>query len=346
MRLNKKLIRIITLAYLLVVMGLTPTAIANAQLTTNSTAPSSLPQYNQGVDKTIAQYLCVPSKNNTGTALYDCLDRVYRFGIVAGSLALVFFIVWAGYSYMLGGETGKQKGKAIFTSALTGMVIILSSYVLLRFINPDLVKYKPIQPPIFTSAGLPACDKVGWTTNCIITTGPDAGQVHYGGGTNYSGGRCSPITNDASPASINNLTNSCFGKYGADVVKQASIVAGAESGGDPSLPVGAGSCGGGRTARCTGGEIPVWGLYQINITAHQVGGLNCPAAFGNRAWTCSTSCTVTNTSLYNQCVTAAKNAANNINVACTLYARNIAAGRPGFNDWGNRANEHGNRCGF
>lgn len=301
------------------------------------------PQYG-GVEDSIRDYLCVPDDNNLGTALYVCITKLYRFGIAFGGIALVFFIVFAGYMYMTGGESSKEKAKGILLSGLTGMAIILSSYVLLNFINPDLVKIKPIQPPIFTASSLPSCEEVGYGQDCVLPSG-QVQTVSNGG--SYGGKGCKPITNDASPASVNNLTKSCFGQYGAEVVKQASIVASSESGGNPSLPVGAGSCGKEKpAARCTGGEIPVWGLYQINLTVHKVGGLNCPAAFGNKEWTCSKSCTVTNPALYNQCVAAAKNATNNINAACAISQASLSAGKPRFNAWGNTQNEHGKRCGF
>src|SRR5690606_25470769 len=119
------------------------------------------------------------------------------------------------------------------------------------------------------------------------------------------------------------------------------------------IPVNVGSCGAGkRPARCSGGEIPVYGVFQINLAAHKVPDgsgnlLDCPSAFSRGSATfCSNGCTVTNTSLYNRCYQAVKNLENEFSVACRIYDANISAGRPGFNDWGNVANEHGKKCGF
>jgi hypothetical protein len=158
-------------------------AVAHAGLTdsgplnTNSVAPTNLPTYS-GVDQSIANYLCVPSDTSVGTALYSCITKLYRFGIAAGAIALVGCVVVAGYFYLAGGEASKAKGKGIFTSALTGVAIILSSYVLLGFVNPELTKIKIIQPPIFTASILPKCADVGLGENCVL---PD-GQVRVGGG--------------------------------------------------------------------------------------------------------------------------------------------------------------------
>lgn len=156
-------------------------SIAQAQdgpLKTDTPAVTNIPVYDKGVDKGIEQYLCTPTDANLGRALYDCIGKVYRFGIAFGAIAVVFFVVYAGYLYIVGGEATKEKGKGVFLSALTGMAIILSSYVLLRFINPDLVKIKPIQAPIFTAADLAKCEDVGFGVTCVLPSG----QVGTGGG--------------------------------------------------------------------------------------------------------------------------------------------------------------------
>lgn len=148
----------------------------NGPLDSSNSVVNNRPIYS-GVENSLQAYLCVPSKDSVGTALYSCIGKMYRFGIAFGAIALVFFIVFAGYLYITGGETGKEKGKSVFLSALTGMAIMLSSYVLLSFINPELTKIKVIQPPIFTAADLPKCVDVGLGENCVLPNG----QVNTGG---------------------------------------------------------------------------------------------------------------------------------------------------------------------
>lgn len=144
-----------------------------AEQTSNTTTESqqALPTYNAGVDQSISDYLCTPSQPADGHDLERCVNRLYRFSITAGSIVVVFFIVLAGYMYITGGETGKGKGKAMLFNALTGLAIILTSYVLLYFINPSLVVIKPIQPPIFTADDLPTCDEVGFEDDCLLADG-------------------------------------------------------------------------------------------------------------------------------------------------------------------------------
>jgi hypothetical protein len=315
-------------------------------LTTATSNSNKLPQYNSGVDQSIQDYLCTPEGN--GTDLFNCVNRLYRFGITAGTIALIFFIVLAGYIYITGGEAQKTKAKSIMFSALTGMGIVLCSFVLLNFINPNLVQIKTIQPPIFESADLPMCEEIGFSANCIISIGPSQGQVFNGGGR-LGGKKCDPITDNSVPGSVDNLAKTCWGKYGADVVRKASIVARNETGGRP-IDVYSGSCGAGRQpARCIGGEVPVYGVFQINLMAHSVGGLNCPAAFAplpkGKSF-CSVRCEVTNKNLYNQCYAAVKNLKTEFDTACGIYEKNIKSGLPPFNAWGNVPNAHAKKCGF
>lgn len=188
--------------------------ISNAQiiapLNTNTTQSSTAPSYiGKGVEGSIREYLCTPDGMDAGVALYQCISKVYRFGVAFGAIALVFFLVFAGYMYITGGESGKQKGKSMFLSAITGMVIILSSYVLLGFINPELTKIKPIQPPIFTANDLPSCTDVGLGVTCVL---PD-GQVSTGGTVSGSGDCTAAGYTPAKDACGGDPANLCKANY-------------------------------------------------------------------------------------------------------------------------------------
>ncbi len=129
------------------------------------------------------------------------------------------------------------------------------------------------------------------------------------------------------PASIANLSISCFGQANAP---EASAIAYAESGGN--------ALSASRTDVCaTDGSAVSFGLFQINISAHKIGSLNCPAAF-NQMFTASTksTCRVVNQSLYQQCVQAAKDAATNIQVACQISGNGSS-----WSAWGANL-----KCGF
>lgn len=155
---------------------------------TNTKNPTSIPvaEY-KGVQSSISAYLCTPDPSGKdGTALQKCINKLYRFGVSFGAIALVFFIVFAGYMYITGGETGKGKAKSILSNAVIGITLLLSSYLILSFINPSLVLFKPIQPPIFDAADIAACSDVGLGQECTLPDGTIASGNGSGGGTAYA----------------------------------------------------------------------------------------------------------------------------------------------------------------
>ncbi len=154
-------------------------------------ANNSLPVY-KNVDSTLTEYLCTPQGD--GNDLPRCINKLYRFGVVIGALTLVFFVVWAGYLYITGGETGKMKGKGMIINCLVGMGLLLGSYTLLRFINPDLVAFKPIQPPIFQANNLASCEDLGFGKGCVIA---DGHNMFYDVGTGTLGPCKSGFRSDA-----------------------------------------------------------------------------------------------------------------------------------------------------
>ncbi len=127
----------------------------------------------EGVDGSIKKYLCTPSNPSTGKDIENCINKLYRFGISFGAIALVFFIVLAGYMYITGGESGKAKAKGMLQNSLVGMAMLLGTYLLLGFINPNLLLFRSIQPPIFTAPDFASCADLGLGDGCIIASSGD-----------------------------------------------------------------------------------------------------------------------------------------------------------------------------
>ncbi len=113
----------------------------------NSPSVTNPPVYS-GVSSQIEQYLCAPT-NTVGTDLFTCINKLYRFAIAAGSVVAILFIVIAGYRYMAsdGNQETIDNAKSMFISSITAMVILFGGYVLLRALNPDLLRFQSIQPP-------------------------------------------------------------------------------------------------------------------------------------------------------------------------------------------------------
>jgi hypothetical protein len=138
--------------------------LAFAQNTTSGSADYTT----AGVGAQIKQYLCAPSdpdpkqtsftgsqveysanNNKASGDLYNCINRLYRFAIVTAAVVGVFFIVIAGYLYIGAGgnQESVDKAKSILASTVTSLVILFAGYILLKALNPDLIKFRPIQPP-------------------------------------------------------------------------------------------------------------------------------------------------------------------------------------------------------
>ncbi|MCC7356668.1 MAG: hypothetical protein IT410_03570 [Candidatus Doudnabacteria bacterium] len=190
----KKILSLIGLSFFvanLVFVAATPVMIyAQAVPTPAATSTPQGPVPSGAGEQSIAAYLCVP-----GTGLYPCINRLYRFALAAAFFITVLFIVFAGYQYMLGGEKGKEDAKGRISAAVIAIVILSTSFILLRQINPDLVKFKKIDPlPVDTSGDkgklldlLPLCKDVGNKPPCrgLDIPGsddPDGGAA--GSGTN------------------------------------------------------------------------------------------------------------------------------------------------------------------
>lgn len=179
---------IIALVFVFPILG-SSTNVVSAQInippnsntpTQDSSTGKNLVQYS-GVQSTIEDYLCTPTGDQQD--LVHCVNKLYRLGVAVGGMLLVFFIVLAGYLYITGGENGKTKAKELIFSTLTGVGVLLTSYLLLNFINPSLTTFRPIQPPIFSAEGLPDCEDIGFEDDCILTGGSGEKQVLAGGGT-------------------------------------------------------------------------------------------------------------------------------------------------------------------
>ncbi len=170
----------------------------------------------QGVDGSIRDYLCTPSEPADGKDLERCVGRLFRFGITAGALVLVFFVVIAGYLYLFSGESGKTKAKLYLKNSFAGMAVLLTSYLLLNFINPSLVMFKPIQPPIFDAKDLTNCEDLGFGEKCV---GPEKGSGSGGG----SGGGSTVSASELSNKKVYMFGDSLTNGFATQLKKEVSM---------------------------------------------------------------------------------------------------------------------------
>ena len=73
---------------------------------------------------------------------------IYRFGIWLSIFLTIFMMMVGGFLWVIaGGNPSRvENAKSYITSALTGLVVALTSFVILQTVNPALVVFQPIQP--------------------------------------------------------------------------------------------------------------------------------------------------------------------------------------------------------
>ena len=250
---------------------------------------------------------------NVGTIARDTLEARKEEGYISANVTLARSAL-NNISFL--GLTVKQWiligiGVQLLCWAVISMVIGISVIAVC-----EAASYKVFGVDIGLKAGgvitgLPVealCGQV----NTFVTTA-SSGRI---GSISQPGAACSPLT--SGPASLEALSTSCFGPNAA----KASGIARQESGGNPAIAS--------RSDVCQpGGESVSWGLFQINISANKIGGLNCPAAFSDPYTGSDKQCTVVNRALYDQCVAAAKDPAQNIQTACRM-----SGGGANWGPWG------------
>ena len=207
----------------------------------------------------------------------EYIAGIYNYAIgIVGILATVVLMV-GGIVWLTAGGNPTRIGeaKAYIGASLSGLIIALSSYMILYQVNPKLVGFSGLRME-------------------IVIPAPADGKAFAE--------KCKPT--DSGPCAVANMSG--FGNR----AKQASAICMAESGGVAAIK--------NVTTKCSNGDYyAVWGLFQFNLSANRFDNgsevLDCPSAFGNKAWVNSSpNCTVTDPILYQKCVTAASTAALSI----------------------------------
>ena len=110
-----------------------------------------------------------------GAEIGDVLSRLYVYGVGLVAIIAVIMLVIGGVQYMVAGEKDPSSAKESIRNAIWGLILALTSYLILYTINPDLTK-KVILDPIKINAVVPptqyACAvTVAQTTTCTPCTG-------------------------------------------------------------------------------------------------------------------------------------------------------------------------------
>lgn len=71
-----------------------------------------------------------------------CINQIYRWSLGVVGILAILMVVYGGYLVMLSAGNAEQatKGKEMIFSAIVGMLILFTAYLILNTINPDLVR--------------------------------------------------------------------------------------------------------------------------------------------------------------------------------------------------------------
>ncbi len=269
----------------------------------------------------------IPGFPKTGDSTAYIL-QLYQFGLWTVGIAAMLMISIGAFMYITSGGNTSTMGtaKGYIVDAIAGVILALTSYILLYTINPALVQ-------------------IGG--NNYDTTGSNSSSNTGNNGT--STGTCTPVP--GGDCTITNLQTGCFGSNAEKMSKICSV----ESNGNPNKCA---STTDNCTDRCKDGNAFSIGLFQINMIT-SAGSIGCK---GSDIFTVNGSgpqgtCleTVTNSSglsyckkrdcevkdmaKYTECLNKLKNGQMNITAACNLPS----SGSNGSNTspWVNTANKCG-----
>jgi hypothetical protein len=82
-------------------------------------------------------------------SLVTYLNTLFKFAITVGAILAVLRLLYAGYMYMASDVfTSKEKAKEIFKDVFLGLFLLLSIFIILRQINPNLLNLEPKITPL------------------------------------------------------------------------------------------------------------------------------------------------------------------------------------------------------
>ncbi|MFY9462790.1 MAG: pilin [Candidatus Sungiibacteriota bacterium] len=82
-----------------------------------------------------------------GAQIGDVLARLYVYGVGVVAISAMIMLVIGGVQYMVAGDKDPSSAKERIKNAIWGLILALTSYLILYTINPDLTK-KVILTPI------------------------------------------------------------------------------------------------------------------------------------------------------------------------------------------------------
>ena len=252
------------------------------------------------------------------------IQNVMNAGISIGVIAFVLVITYAGFLFILTptNPESRSKAKTVLGNATIGFIIVLAAWLIVDFIMKILYsgggQFGPWNK-ILTFTDTNKCiqvvesKKIDGLPTAIdaAVNGVGISGGSYGGSGSTGGlsvGRCA--IQSSGPCSVTNLTS-----YFGDAATTFSKICSHESSGCAVKTS--------TTDKTAEGQPVSFGCLQVNISAHPIGGYNCPAAFTSplRLASQRQNVHIKNQSLYEQCKAAALNNSTNLQYSADLYRR-------------------------
>ncbi len=251
--------------------------------------------------------------------ILQVLQSVINFAVYLGVILCVVWFAYAGFRLMTSGGSAeaRSEGKTRIANAVIGIIVILCSWILIDFVmktvyNPGTEFQSNVFGPwnnILASNGADLCIQpknptaiTSGTLGILLGTTTDS-SASTASGVGSAGGTC--LVRDTGPCAQSNFT-AAFGSAAG----QASEICAAESANGNAL----------EGDKTTSGDPVSFGLFQINITAHDVAGLPCSTKVFDSVFTGSHhNVVIKDQALYSQCRAAALHMDNNSAVAASIY---------------------------
>ncbi len=91
------------------------------------------------------------------TTLEGYIQTLYTFALGVGGILAVGMIIWGSIYISISGSVDKEReGRSFITSALLGLVILFSAFLILKTINPNLTTLTPPSAPAVTLPSAPS----------------------------------------------------------------------------------------------------------------------------------------------------------------------------------------------
>lgn len=89
----------------------------------------------------------IPFVTSGKPSLVAYLNAIFTLSIAIAAIVAVLRIVLAGFKYMIAtdGWANKEEAKGEIAAVITGLIVLLLSYIILQQINPQLVELRILQ---------------------------------------------------------------------------------------------------------------------------------------------------------------------------------------------------------